>query len=445
MRAKEFLLEYNRQITANQLGIKLLQALRKDPNGDVSPALNNLRYKIWPYKGHEFQEFFNTLPPQEQKQMVDLVLQDIENKDPTTNKQYTPWLARMYAKGADAPTANSGSNLKIEDMNRNDLLRMFDIAKKRRMIKPEHADINRFKYYHDFEDAMEHHYNNFEDLDADQRPEGTASKVYNDENVTIIVPEDEAAACKYGRNTRWCTASTRGYNLFDAYNRQGKLYILIPKKPKYEGEKYQLHFSSNSSMDENDDPVPFNDVFNRFPGIKEFFLQKEPGHKDKISYAPDEEIQQAIESVAELVQQQVWDTINEWEIEDGYYRQYLRDEGYVDEEGDIDYDRAADEGLSYTEYNYDADRWAKEIWNTVTPSPEELRDIMADYPYEYQNFDTMNHIPDIIGTILKEKYQYDRDSSDRGIGDWLRQRVSMKKVGDHWEAYIVQRQPRPAK
>lgn len=429
MRAREFLIEYNRQKTADNVGPALIMALANDRSVNLPPFLNSLKLKVQGLGRMDPAKYASVIRPEQLKDNINAVLAAIEQQDPTQNKEYTPWLARMYAK--------SGGGVGIEDLNRGDLLGAFNTAKKRRMVKPEHADINRFKWYHDFEDAMEHHYNNFEDLDADQRPEGKASKVYNDENVQVIVPEDEAAACKYGRGTRWCTASTRGHNMFDAYNRQGKLYILIPKKPKYEGEKYQLHFASNSSMDENDDPVPLNDVFNRFPGIKEFFIQTEPELKDKISFAPDEEIQRAIESVAELVQERVWETISEWETDDDYYRQYLRDEGFVDEEGDIDWDRVADEGLNYTEYNDHADRWAREIWNTVTPSPQELKDIMENDPYEYQNFDTMKHIPDIIGTILKEKYRNDRDSSDQGIGDWLRQKVSMKKEGDTWKPYVI--------
>lgn len=429
MRAREFLIEYNRQKTADSVGPALIMALANDRSVTLPNFLSTLRRKLQGLGRMDQSKLDAVIPPEKQKDTLNAILAGIEDRDPSPNKQYTQWLARVYAK--------SGGAVGMEDLNRGNLLGAFDTAKKRRMVKPEHSDINRFKWYTDFEDAMEAHYDNFEDLGRDEQPEGTAKKIYNDENVTIVVPEDEAAACKYGRNTRWCTASTRGHNMFDQYNRMGKLYILIPKNPKYEGEKYQLHFASNSCMDENDDPVPLNDVFNRFPGIKEFFIQTEPELKDKISFASDKEIQKAVESVAELVQERVWETINEWETEDDYYREYLRDEGFVDEEGDIDWDRVADEGLSYTEYNDHADRWAREIWNTVTPSPEELRDIIENDPYEYQNFDTMKHIPDVIGTILKNKYQYDRDSSDQGIGDWLRQKVSMRKDGDTWKPYVI--------
>lgn len=425
MRAREFLIEYNRQKTADNVGPALIMALANDRSVNLPPFLNSLKLKVQGLGRMDPAKYASVIRPEQLKDNINAVLAAIEQQDPTQNKEYTPWLARMYAK--------SGGGVGIEDLNRGDLLGAFNTAKKRRMVKPEHADINRFKWYHDFEDAMEHHYNNFEDLDADQRPEGKASKVYNDENVQVIVPEDEAAACKYGRETRWCTASTRGHNMFDQYNRMGKLYILIPKNPKYEGEKYQVHFSSNSYMDENDDPVDGVWLLTqRFPELKDFFTKTEPELKDKIMFANDEELQQAIESVAELVQERVWEAISDWEMDDDYYQQYLRDEGYVDD-GEIDYDRAP----GYTEYNDHADRWSRDIWNTVTPSPEELRDIINNDPYEYGSYDRIEVLPALLGIILREKYRGNRDEGDANIGQWLKEKVSMKKQGDKWQAYVV--------
>lgn len=432
MRAREFLVEYNRQKTADQVGNKLIMALANDSSVDLPHFLATLRRTLQGVARMDPSKLDAVIPPDKQKDNINAILAAIEAKDPTPNKEYTQWLARKYALGGPP-----GYALKIEDINRNDLLRLFQVAKKRRIIKPEHADINRFKTYLDFENTMHDAYNNFEELEAEQQPEGKATKVYNDENVTIVVPEDEAAACKYGRNTRWCTASTRGHNMFDQYNRTGKLYILIPKKPKYEGEKYQLHFSSNSYMDENDDPVELTDIFRRFPGTKEFFAQHEPELKDNIMFIPDEELQPAIESIADLVQEKVWEHISEWEADDHSYYQYLRDEGFVDEDGDIDWDKVDRAGLNYSEYNPEVERWSRDIWNTVTPSPEELRDIIEANPYEYGHYYNIKVLPNLIGLILREKYLGKRDEGDADINQWLREKVSMKKEGSRWQAYVM--------
>lgn len=433
MRAREFLLEYNRQITANQLGIKLLQALRND-TGNVSPALRPLKSKLW-LNAAAFDELMKKLSPQEKTQMIDLVLQDIENKDPTPNKQYTQWLARMYAKGADVPLATSSSSLKIEDMNRNDLLRMFDIAKKRRMIKPEHADINRFKFYQDFEDAMEANYNNFEELDQAALPEGKAKKVYEDGNVLVVVPEDEAAACKYGRGTRWCTASTRGDNYFDAYNRQGKLYILIPKKPKYEGEKYQLHFPSKSFMDENDDPTSLYDLLtSRFPELLEYFRKVEPEINGLLPFMSDKDLQAAVEAVREIGEQYVHEVLSDWELQDDYYYDYLKEKGYTDENGDIDWDKVADADESYLEYNLEANDWLSLMYDSLSPTPQELRNIVDELIGEGELDETpeFQDLPDILGTYIENRARRRTRDGDGGLGDYLKKRVMLSgdpKVG----------------
>lgn len=406
-------------------------ALANDRSVDLPPFLATLRRTLQGVARMDASKLDAVIPPEKQKDHINAILAAIEERDPSPNKQYTPWLARMYAK--------SGGGVGIEDLNRMDLIRLYDIAKKRRMVKPEHSDINRFKWYHDFEDEMEASYNFFNDLETETMPEGKASKVYNDENVLIIVPHDEPAACKYGRGTRWCTASTRGHNMFDAYNRNrnGKLYILIPKQPKYEGEKYQLHFQSNSYMDENDDPVPLTDILNRFPGIKDFFFNAEPELREKLEFIPDQELQQAIESIAELVQERVWEEISDWEARDDYYYQYLRDEGLVDDDGDIDWDKVDQAGLTYSEYNPEVERWSRDIINAVTPTPEQLKDIIADDPYEYGHYDNIKVLPNLIGIILREKYRGNRDEGDANIGQWLKEKVSMKKEGNRWQAYYV--------
>ena len=79
-----------------------------------------------------------------------------------------------------------------------------------------------------------------------------AEKVYEDNEWLIIVPKTREAAIYYGKGTKWCTASTRGYNYFERYNNEGRLYININKNT---GDKYQFHFESNSFMDAEDKPI----------------------------------------------------------------------------------------------------------------------------------------------------------------------------------------------
>jgi hypothetical protein len=79
-----------------------------------------------------------------------------------------------------------------------------------------------------------------------------ADTIYDKDGWIVVVPKTEAAAKFYGKNTRWCTAA-EGRNLFNRYNSQGKLYIIINKNNP--SEKYQLHKETSSYMNSSDEPI----------------------------------------------------------------------------------------------------------------------------------------------------------------------------------------------
>ena len=78
-----------------------------------------------------------------------------------------------------------------------------------------------------------------------------AEKVYEDERWLVVIPHTKEAACLYGAHTQWCTAG-RENNFFEAYDKQGNLYINIDKQ---NNRKYQFHFESRQFMDETDKPI----------------------------------------------------------------------------------------------------------------------------------------------------------------------------------------------
>ena len=398
-------------------------ALANDRSVTLPHFLSTLRRTLQGVARMDPSKLDAVIPPEKQKDNINAILAAIEAKDPTPNKEYTQWLARKYALGGPP-----GYALKIEDINRNDLLRLFNVAKKRRMIKPEHADINRFKTYLDFENAMRDAYNNFEELEDENQPQGKATKVYEDNNVLVVIPEDEAAACRYGRGTRWCTSSTRGQNYFDAYNRQGKLYILIPKQPKYEGEKYQLHFSSKSFMDENDDPTSLYDLLtNRFPELLEYFRKTEPEINGLLPFMSDKDLQAAIEAVREIGEEYVNEVLSDWEFQDDYYYIYLKEKGYVDEEGNVDWDKVADADESYLEYNMEASDWLSLMYDSLNPTPQELRNIVDEMINDREISETpeFQELPDILGTYIENRARRRTRDGDGGLGDFLQKKVTL--------------------
>jgi len=284
--ARDILVEYSRAKTAEMVGDKILQALANDTPQWGPPRLVQIQKTV-------FEEPWQRQRPEVLQSWINEVLVAIEDADPTPNKVYTPWLARMYAKG----------DTKLEDLNRQDVLRIYDLGKKRRMIKPEHSDINRFKTYREFETMMfdNYEFDDIENIAKKEEEKGKAKKVYEDDNVTVIVPEDEAAACRYGRGARWCTAAVRGQNYFDQYNSQGNLYILIPKTPRYENEKYQLHFPTNQFMNESEIEVYLPEILSkRFPGLIPFFKKYEPKINDLLYFADVETITDIVGQIREL-------------------------------------------------------------------------------------------------------------------------------------------------
>lgn len=110
-------------------------------------------------------------------------------------------------------------------------LRFFDRYKNR---MPE-KDINKVVATEEY-DGFKHLYNMVkpvrEEIEAEKIHnvgEGDREKVWENENWAVVLPKTQAASCKYGAGTRWCTAGTND-NQFEHYNQFGDLYIIINKQ-----------------------------------------------------------------------------------------------------------------------------------------------------------------------------------------------------------------------
>ena len=314
------------------------------------------------------------------------LLKEIEEKDPTAHKEYTPWLARVWA-AAGQPNSTEGS-LKLEDLNRGNVLGAFHIGKRKRKIKPEHSDIGRYRSYAEFEKTIKSNYNIYNLLgveDPDEDP-GNYEVVYNDGSIVrVIVPLDKQAACYWGKNTEWCTATRTGKNYFDYYNSRGKLYIILPYNPEYSEEKYQLHFETEQFKDENDDDIYLSEILRKYSGLEEFFVRQIPQLKKYMAFIKDDTLTEIIKVILPVALDTAWEIVNEWESNDDYWYSWRTEQaielGYVTDDGDIDWDRVnEDDRLNdYTEYSDQARRFINDVKSIGNLTGKTIKKLTTEY------------------------------------------------------------------
>jgi hypothetical protein len=267
MRFKE-LLEYKRDITATNLGTQLINAIAEtlgSPFGGTADKLKEIIPGIEISSRPDDDEVMWIV--NELNTYVSNLLKYFEDADPSPNKQYTEWIIRRYIDGGIRYLEDVDSTVA-------EGLAIYHELKTRRMIPPELMDIGKVKG----KDMVRFYravYSIYRELpDQVERAKGNAEEFYNDADIRIVVPDDKTAACYYGQGTQWCTASTKSTNYFDHYNSQGPLYIIIPKKPEHEGEKYQLHFGTDFYANENDSGVPLKKLINRWPQLHKVFYEE---------------------------------------------------------------------------------------------------------------------------------------------------------------------------
>lgn len=371
MRAHQFiLLEYRRDVTSKNYGDAIINRLATSRLGTLHYALDGysklLRYIANPSmytaapftistpSGHIVVEpdRAEQIAQSLRQEMIDDTLSVIEEHDPTQHKEYTQWLLRRWL------TDPEREQVRMEDYNRDDLLRAYHMGKRRGLIHPDHRDINRFRTYRQFERMMHDNYNIDEllNIEATSEPQdrGTYSEVYKDDSVRVIVPRDENAACFWGRGTRWCTAATRGSNYFNTYNQQGPLYILLPTKRIRPGEKYQIHIPSGQFMNEDDTPVDVaNLARNVFPQFFAWLREHDPRANELVAFADDETLTSIWKTVDEIAVK----LFKKRSIENGYddddYMEELSSRGALDVDGSIDSEVVDRLDLQYWNWNDD--------------------------------------------------------------------------------------------
>ena len=278
------LLEYKRDITANNYRDKLWDVIGRDRSMSYSHG-----------KDSATDEDIDIA--------VDLVLTDIEDADPTKNKQYVQWLVRSYISGAIRTKEDVVSTTA-------DMLDRYHTLKVHRKLPQSLADLNKFKTISDLinlDYSVSTTYNEFIEDKPEAAQKGESTEILNDADFRIIIPHDQEASCYYGQGTQWCTAS-RNNNMFNQYSVDGEpLFVVIPKDPEYPGQKFQLHFCTNQFMDETDstrrldnmDLEDYRKVFAKYDNCAKYALAFHMA--DKINKMIDDVIQMLINDKESLI------------------------------------------------------------------------------------------------------------------------------------------------
>jgi len=276
------LLEYKQDITVKKMGEPLIQRFMADADNDPSILTPKTKKLVDAIQDIELGPLFAKPDPDKpaptekelakekeklailKNQLAVSILTKLEETDPTKNKNYVQWLVRTYSK----------NTMPLEDVVPTiaDYLDKFHKLKIKRHLKD--ADIGQYNNFEDFMNEIDTFPNDLIDDDEGKKKQYNAEKIYDENGILVIHPLDKEASCRYGRGTRWCTASTRGHNYFDSYNRKGPLYMLIPRRPNYTGEKYQFHFEDGVVADEKDDYLSEPQKYKLaadFPAIKDAF------------------------------------------------------------------------------------------------------------------------------------------------------------------------------
>lgn len=189
------------------------------------------------------------------------ILAELGKADPTKDGSIVQWIVNMYIKG----------QFKLEDINRVKK----DVAKFIKFkAKMKNKDLNSYKTLTDLYSANSE-FQDDEELELSKKAQSKQLK--NNETITVIdtpdfkaiIPLTQAASCKYGAGTKWCTAADED-NMFDHYHGQGHLVIIIAGAGA-KAKKFQLHFESDSFMDELDQAISKKDItyLSGFPQYKE--------------------------------------------------------------------------------------------------------------------------------------------------------------------------------
>lgn len=225
-------------------------------NEDAASKINFIADKQGPAIIKAYSEYDNGSQDADPKE----VLSKLAKADPTKKGEAIQFIARMY----------TAKQFKLEDVNRlkKDLEVFFKFKS-----KIENKDLNSYKSLKDLYAAIAPFAEKPEQAasgkEEKKQLKSGAKYLINTPNFKAIIPKTEEAACYYSAGTKWCTGAKED-NQFKHYDDQGDLIIIIAGEGK-DQRKFQLHYETESFMDETDSAISKKDIsyLSSFPQYKE--------------------------------------------------------------------------------------------------------------------------------------------------------------------------------
>lgn len=220
--------------------------------------------------------------------------------DPTPNKEYVQWILSMYTRilkdrepktNFDALENKLGgfAYLFFENIYKlSDALKIFHKIKTGKTLNADQKDIYTYRSVNNFVDVVfaaqsqvpsEINLNVLSAQEVEMLTKKAASLEYQDEKWVIVHTNNKEANSVFGKNTTWCTAGTRwGQGMFDSYDRQGKLFVLIKNEVGASAHlqsnplnRLQFHFETHQFMNALDRSIDILKFFRENLGVKGYF------------------------------------------------------------------------------------------------------------------------------------------------------------------------------
>ena len=213
-------------------------------------------------------------------------------------KNLLPWIMDSYEEGTI-------ESLKDIDKPLNSAIDNFNWLKRNRYIDEE-SQVRDFQGLKGLENFLEQYQNDLEkrkiEVEEIEKGREGGKIIYDGDQIKIIKLLTKEGACYYGKGTKWCTASPSRVE-FGIYNYSGPLYIIQPKNPTREGEKYQIHFEKEEYTNERDRPIPFPYFIENFPELYFELPKINPKFKplkQAIQYGRPDRLRELIEKGADV-------------------------------------------------------------------------------------------------------------------------------------------------